>query len=92
MVAGGVGMIDANRIFKPGEICRESGVYEVFHDPEHSKEHEVTCVSGEKFPLCSYCDNPRFVLVHAAHQIGKHKFFELNYGGKLGGAISKLVS
>jgi hypothetical protein len=42
----------------------------VVHDPEHTKEHEVTCVYREKFPPCNNCgDHVRFVLERGAHHV-----------------------
>jgi hypothetical protein len=58
------------QVFKPGEECPLSGVYRVVHDPAHTKEHEVTCVYGEKFPPCNNCgDQARFVLERGAHHV-----------------------
>lgn len=63
-------------IFKPGETVEASGIYKVIHDPKHTKEHEVTCVYGKRFPPCRDCDHPRFVLVHAAKHIENHDLFK----------------
>ncbi|MGA7792633.1 MAG: hypothetical protein WCA19_06295 [Candidatus Acidiferrales bacterium] len=65
--------------FKPGDICKQSGIYKVLHDPHHAQEHEVTCVNGKKFPPCSGCNHPRFILVRAAHHIETHEFFKDQY-------------
>jgi len=48
--------------FKPGDTVPNSGIYRVIHDPEHTEEHEVTCVYGKTFPPCSGCHHPRFIL------------------------------
>jgi hypothetical protein len=64
-------------VYKPGEEVPTSGIYQVVHDTIHHEEHEVTAVAGEPFPPCNHCgDHPRFRLVHAAHHIGRHKFFK----------------
>jgi hypothetical protein len=31
--------------YKPGDEVRNSGIYRVAHDTQHTAEHEVTCVS-----------------------------------------------
>jgi hypothetical protein len=63
--------------FKPGEICKQSGIYKVFHDQAHRPPHEVTAVNGKRFPPCSYCKNAaRFILVHAARQLNEHPDFD----------------
>jgi hypothetical protein len=41
--------------YKPGDEAKRSGIYRVVHDPNHSSEHEVTCVHGKKFPRCNHC-------------------------------------
>ena len=67
---------NVGQVFKPGDICKQSGIYKVIHDPRHSQEHEVTCVNGKKFPPCHNCEHPRFVLVRPAHHIETHEFFK----------------
>lgn len=63
--------------YKPGALVPTSGIYKVVHDSHHIAEHEVTCVSDERFPPCSHCgDHPRFKLVRAARHIGKHDAFK----------------
>jgi hypothetical protein len=66
----------AGEIFKPADICKQSGIYQVIHDPAHVQEHEVTCVSRKKFPPCRDCHHPRFVLIKAAHHIERHELFK----------------
>ncbi len=61
--------------YKPGDTVETSGIYKVTHDSTHPEEHEVTCVKGEPFPPCRTCKHPRFVLVHAAAHVHKHKHF-----------------
>jgi len=64
-------------IFKPGDECKRSGVYRVIHDPNHSQEHEVTCVYGKKFPPCNHCGHHvRFVLERGAIHIDAHEHFK----------------
>jgi len=58
------------QVFKPGEECPLSGIYRVVHDPGHTKEHEVTCLYGEKFPQCNNCfHDVRFVLERGAQHV-----------------------
>jgi hypothetical protein len=64
-------------VYKPGDEVPQSGIYKVVHDTQHSDEHEVTCVYGEKFPPCNHCgDHPRFSLVRAAIHVRWHKHFK----------------
>jgi hypothetical protein len=63
--------------FKPGDICRRSGIYRVDHDAEHTEEHEVTVVYDKKFPPCNHCgDHPRFTLLRAAQHIDHNEWFK----------------
>lgn len=62
--------------FRPGQTVEVSGIYRVIHDPNHTEEHDVTCVKGKKFPPCNHCGhNVRFKLKQAAHHIDTHKHF-----------------
>ena len=63
-------------VFKPGEKCEASGIYEVTHDPRHAQKHEVTVVYGKRFPPCRDCEHPRFKLVHKAIHIDSHEYFK----------------
>jgi hypothetical protein len=70
-------MATVGDIFKPGQEVPHSGIYRVIHDPNHSEEHEVTCVYGKVFPPCNHCGHHvRFVLVRAAHHIETHDHFK----------------
>jgi hypothetical protein len=71
------------QIFKPGDVCQASGIYQVIHDPRHSVEHEVTCVYGKKFPPCRSCPHPRFKLLRAAHHLDTHEMFKRSTGSML---------
>jgi hypothetical protein len=62
--------------YKPGDTVPYSGIYRVTHDPRHAIEHEVTCISGKKFPPCRGCPHPRFELVKAAIHIEDHEHFK----------------
>ena len=62
--------------FWASEICRQSGIYQVSHDPPHAQKHEVTCIKGKRFPRCRNCGHPRFVLVKAARRVEAHEFFK----------------
>jgi hypothetical protein len=69
-------MATVGDIFKPGDKVPNSGIYEVTHDNEHSKKHEVTCVYGKTFPPCKGCgDHPRFKLVRIAQHIDSNENF-----------------
>lgn len=58
------------RLFRPGDVIRESGIYEVIHDQAHRTSHEVVMISKDLFPLCDTCDNRvRFRLVRTAPYI-----------------------
>lgn len=64
-------------VFKPGDTCKQSGIYTVIHDPEHTKAHDVTVVNGEPFPPCNHCGkHPRFVLKYPAHHLATHEHFK----------------
>jgi len=62
--------------FKPGDVVETSGIYEVEHDRNHAKMHEVTCVYGKRFPPCRGCQHPRFKLVRAAQHIEQNEHFK----------------
>lgn len=63
-------------VFRPGDVCQESGVYEVVHDPWHRDEHEVICLAGRKFPPCNVCHGGvRFALKYPAQHIDKDRSF-----------------
>jgi hypothetical protein len=58
------------RIFRPGDIIGESGIYEVIHDQAHRTAHEVVMISKDLFPTCDTClDRVRFRLVRTAPYI-----------------------
>jgi len=64
-------------IFKPGDTVPRSGVYDVVHDPVHSKKHQATCVYGKKFPPCNNCGHHvRFKLYLAAQHIESNQHFK----------------
>ena len=68
---------NAGESFKPGQKCKQSGIYKVVHDRGHDEEHEVTVVNGEPFPPCQSCGHGvRFVLVRAAHHLKNHPSFK----------------
>jgi hypothetical protein len=56
-------------LFKPGDRAQHSGIYRVFHNPEHVGPHEVTCLYGRRLPKCPHCDHTRFMLVRGAENI-----------------------
>jgi hypothetical protein len=58
------------RIFRPGDIIGDSGIYEVIHDQAHRTAHEVVMISKDPFPACDTClDRVRFRLVRTAPYI-----------------------
>ncbi|ABF39265.1 hypothetical protein Acid345_0260 [Candidatus Koribacter versatilis Ellin345] len=62
---------------KPGDVVRQSGIYEVVHDGEHRAAHEVVMIAGDAFPNCETCDqNVRFRLVRTAPYIFQDQDFE----------------
>src|SRR5690348_13465694 len=44
----------AEKIFRPGEVAPESGVYKVMHQ-RHRESHFATLFQGERFPSCVQC-------------------------------------
>jgi hypothetical protein len=61
---------------KPGEKVPHSGVYRVDHDRGHRVTHEITAISGRRFPPCRGCKGGvEFVLVHAAQHVEDHEDF-----------------
>jgi hypothetical protein len=58
--------------FKPGQVATQSGVYRADHR-RHRTSHEVTALSGERFPSCGGCSYAvTYTLVRpAAHIYGK---------------------
>ena len=51
--------------FKPGEVARCSGIYQVRH-AQHRLDHCVTILEGEQFPVCRKCgEGVRFRLQEA---------------------------
>lgn len=68
---------EVGEVFKPGEKCKQSGIYTVLHDPNHVKTHEVTCVNGKTFPPCNRCGHHvRFKLKYAAIHIDQSQHFK----------------
>ncbi len=62
---------------KPGDVVRQSGIYEVVHDREHRVAHVVVMIAGDAFPNCETCDqNVRFRLVRTAPYIFQDQDFE----------------
>src|SRR5207248_4064813 len=57
--------LPGQRQFAPGDLVRNSGVYEVIHS-DHRPRHESTLLAGTRFPACKVCGpEVRFQLVMA---------------------------
>jgi len=63
--------------FKPGQLARESGIYLVMHEPEHTPDHRVTLNKGKRFRPCRKCRLVRFKLIHAAPDLNSDPNFQL---------------
>lgn len=63
--------------FRPGDVVRETGIYEVIHNSEHRTAHEVVMVASHSFPPCENCGTRvRFRLVRTAPYIFSDEDFE----------------
>jgi hypothetical protein len=64
-------------IYKPRDNVPRSGIYKITHDPNHAKEHEVTCIIGKIFRRAMAGDSIRDSRgSKAAHHIEEHEFFK----------------
>jgi hypothetical protein len=63
-------------LYMPGHEVPYSGIYAVTHDPEHAREHEVTCIKGRKFPSCRNCKGVRFKLKVKIVHVEDHLYFK----------------
>jgi hypothetical protein len=65
------------QLHPPGDLVRESGIYEIVHDGQHRQAHEVVMIANERFPTCENClDRVRFRLVRTAPYIFTDEDFE----------------
>jgi hypothetical protein len=65
------------KLFRPTEVIRLTGIYEVIHDRGHRESHEVVMHAGDVFPACDTCDlRVRFRLVRTAPYIFDDEDFE----------------
>lgn len=63
---------------RTGEEISESGIYRVHHG-QHRLPHEVTLLSGKRFPRCSKCgEEVRFELLRAARVETHHHSFAID--------------
>ena len=63
--------------YKVGEVISASGIYSVLHGG-HRSAHEVTLLSGERFPRCSACgDDVSFQLLQAAPTLDNRDGFHV---------------
>jgi hypothetical protein len=63
-------------LYTPREKVPYSGIYAVTHDPEHAREHEVTCIKGREFPPCRNCKGVRFKLKVKTVHVEDHLYFK----------------
>ena len=70
-------MASLGDLFKAGDRVQHSGIYRVFHGPEHEEPHEVTCLYGRRFPHCRLCEFTRFMLVRGAENVDTHSHFKV---------------
>ena len=62
---------------RPGDVVRETGIYEVVHDGAHRQAHDAVMLSGDVFPPCETCaEAVRFRLVRTAPYIFRDQDFE----------------
>jgi hypothetical protein len=65
------------KLYKPTDVVRLTGIYEVLHDREHRESHEVVMHARDLFPACDTCDmRVRFRLVRTAPYIFDDEDFE----------------
>lgn len=63
--------------YNPGDVVRETGIYEVIHSGDHRAAHDAVMLSGDVFPPCETCaDAVRFRLVRTAPYIFRDQDFE----------------
>jgi hypothetical protein len=65
------------KIFKSGDVVRETGIYQVLHESAHRTAHEVVMLATDVFPSCETCSTGvRFRLVRTAPYIFQDEDFE----------------
>jgi hypothetical protein len=65
------------KLYKPTDVVRLTGIYEVIHDRAHREAHEVVMRAGDPFPVCETCDlRVRFRLVRTAPYIFDDEDFD----------------
>jgi hypothetical protein len=70
------GASKAEKVFRPGEVAPESGVYKVTHQ-RHRETHLATLFQGERFPPCVRCGEAvKFALLRPARLIGEDTDFK----------------
>ena len=63
--------------YRPTDVVRLTGIYEVIHDRAHRESHDVVMRAGDLFPACDTCDmRVRFRLVRSAPYIFDDQDFE----------------
>ena len=68
--------INVPEVFKPGELVRQSGIYRIFHEQDHTTVHDVLCICDEHFPKCRQCgERVRFQLITAFQHINEDAYF-----------------
>ena len=67
------------REYPPGDVVRQTGIYQVIHHEGHRETHEVVMLGGDSFPPCETCNHRvRFKLVRTAPYIFQDEDFEEN--------------
>jgi len=70
------GASQAEKVFLPGDLVQDSGVYAVVHD-KHRPKHFATIFKGVRFPFCALCRGQvRFTLSRPAAPISEDTDFK----------------
>jgi hypothetical protein len=65
------------KLFRAGDVVRETGIYEVIHASTHRAAHEVVMHKSDLFPDCDTCQREvRFRLIRTAPYIFEDADFE----------------
>ena len=65
------------KLFRAGDVVRETGIYEIVHAGAHRQAHEVVMHKQDLFPECDTCKREvRFRLIRTAPYIFEDQDFE----------------